>query len=207
MADLTLYHAVPSRSMSVRWMLEELGEPYDIELLDLDAQEHKTQEYLAVNPMGRVPALRHRDLVITETAAICAWLADAFPGAGLNVPIDSPLRGEYYRWLFFAPATAEPSILWKTLGNVKADIDYKPFADIEDVANTLREAVTGREFVVGDHFTAADVMIGGTIMWGTRLMPMLPKYPEFEVYWDRLEQRPAWQRASEADQAIMAKKA
>jgi glutathione S-transferase len=99
MTDLTLYHAVPSRGMIVRWMLEELGEPYTVNVLDLAAGDQKRPDYLAVNPMGRVPALRHRDTIVTETAAICLYLADAFPQAGLAVPVGSPLRGPYLRWL------------------------------------------------------------------------------------------------------------
>jgi len=113
------------------------------------------------------------------------------------------LRGSFYRWLFFAPVSAEPSLLWRSLGEATAEMDYQPFADVEDIADTLRTAVAGREFVVGDHFTVADIMIGGTIMWGTRMMPVLPPHPELLEYWERLEQRPAWQRANQADQAIM----
>lgn len=206
MSELLLYHAVPSRSMTIHWLLEELGEPYDIELLDLDAQDHKTPEYLAINPMGRVPTLIHGDRVITETAAICAYVADAFPKANLGVPIDSPLRGSYYRWLFFAPVSAEPSILWRALGDSVSGVDYKPFAEVEEIAAALRRAVTGREFVVGEHFTVADIMVGATIMWGTRLMPVLPAHPELIQYWERLEARPAWQRAYSADEEIMARR-
>jgi glutathione S-transferase len=98
-----LYHAVPSRSITGHWMLEELGAPYEIEPLSIEAEDHKQPEYLAVNPMGRVPALRHGGIVVTETAAICAYLAEAFPEAGLNVPVGSADRGGYLRWLFFAP--------------------------------------------------------------------------------------------------------
>ncbi len=128
MSDLLLYHAVPSRSMIVHWMLEELGVPYEIELLHLETEDHKQEQYLAVNPMGKVPALRHGDVVVTETAAICAYLAEAFPEAELDIAPGSPLRGEYLRWLFFAPVTAEPAILWQALGNVTTDVDYLPFA-------------------------------------------------------------------------------
>lgn len=205
MADLTLYYAVPSRGMVTHWMLEEVGEPYELKLLSLEDEEHKTPEYLAINPMGRVPALVHGDVVVTETAAICAYLADAFPDKQLNVPVDSPERGPYYRWLFFAPASAEPSILWKA-GEAEAANDYLPFADVESVANTLAQAVKDREFIVGDHFTAADVMVGSTIMWGTRLMPMLPALSEITEYWERLEQREAWQKSSSHDFAILAAK-
>ena len=100
MADLVLYHAIPSRGFIVRWMLEELGEPYEIRLLSLEKEEHKQADYLAINPMGRVPALTHRGKVVTETAAICLYLADAFPEANLSVPMNSPLRADYLRWMF-----------------------------------------------------------------------------------------------------------
>jgi glutathione S-transferase len=203
MADLVLYHAVPSRSMIVHWMLEELGEPFELEILDMQAEEHKTAEYLALNPMGKVPTLRHGNTIVTESAAICAYLADAFPEAGLGIPADSPLRGPYLRWLFFAPVTAEPAILWKSLGKVTTEIDYLPFADIETVAETLRGAVSGRKFIVGDHFTAADVMIGSTIMWGLKLAPVLPELPELLTYWEQLEARPAWQKSNTADQQLL----
>ena len=106
MAALTLYHASPSRSSVTLWMLEELGEPYDIHLLSLSKGENREPAYLAVNPMGKVPALRHGDTVITELAAICTYLADAFPAAKLNVPIGDPRRGTYLKWLFFGPAAS-----------------------------------------------------------------------------------------------------
>ena len=206
MSELTLYYAVPSRGMVVHWMLEETGQPYVRKLLDLEAEEHKTPEYLALNPMGKVPTLCHGDTVVTETAAICTYLAEAFPEAGLAIPADSPFRGDYLRWMFFAPVTAEPAVLWKALGKVVTDVDYKPFAEVEEVASTLQSVLHGREFIVGDHFTAADVMIGSTIMWGLRLMPVMPALPELVAYWEKLEQRPAYQRANEVDQKIMSAK-
>lgn len=206
MSDLVLYHAVPSRSITTHWMLEELGVPYRIELLSLEAEEHKRPDYLAVNPLGKVPALKHGDTVVTETAAICAYLAETFPEAGLDVPVGSPHRGSYLRWLFLAPVTLEPAILWRTL-DVPKDAEYQPFADLDAVAAMMADALRGKEFIVGDHFSAADVMIGASIMWGTRLMPVLPKLPELLEYWGRLEQRPAWQRSFGEDQKIMQAKA
>lgn len=203
MSDLVLYHAVPSRSITTHWMLEEIGEEYEIELLSIEAEDHKRPDYLVVNPLGKVPALKHGATVVTETAAICAYLAETFPGAGLDVPVGTPDRGAYLRWLFFAPVTAEPAVLWKTL-QLPDDVEYKPFADLEDVARVLADAVRGREFIVGDHFSAADVMIGSMIMWGTQLMPVLPPHPELTEYWARLEQRPAWQRSFGEDQKLMA---
>src|SRR5438093_3516775 len=111
MAKLTLYHAAPSRSSITRWMLEEIGEPYDIHLLSLSKGENRRADYLAVNPMGKVPALKHGDTVITEAAAICAYLADEFPRAKLNVPIGTAYRGVYLKWLFFGPSCIEPAIM------------------------------------------------------------------------------------------------
>lgn len=203
MSNLVLYYAVPSRGMTVHWMLEEIGEPYETRLLSLEKDEHKTPDFLAINPMGRVPVLVHGDVIVTETAAICAYLAESFPDAGLNVPLDSPDRGAYLRWLFFAPVSAEPSILWESLGKITTERDYKPFADIADVAKTLAAAVKNKEFIVDGHFTAADVMIGSTIMWGTQLMPVLPQLTELTEYWGRLEQRKAWRRSFGEDKALM----
>ena len=110
MATLTLYHAAPSRSSIVHWMLEEIGEPYDLHLLSLKKEDNRAPAYLAVNPMGKVPALKHGDVVVTESAAICLYLADAFPQAGLTVPIGDPRRGVFLKWLFFGPSCLEPAM-------------------------------------------------------------------------------------------------
>src|SRR2546423_11575660 len=110
MSKLTLYHAAPSRSSIVHWMLEEVGEPYDIHLVSFKKGENLKPEYLAINPMGKVPALAHGDTVITEVSAICAYLADEFPQAKLNVPVGTPRRGIYLKWLFFVPTCLEPAI-------------------------------------------------------------------------------------------------
>ena len=202
MPELVLYHAAPSRSITTHWMLEELGVPYRLEVLDLQAEDNRRPEYLAINPLGKVPALTHGDVLVTETAAICAYLADAFPEAGLGVPMDSPDRGPYLRWLFFAPVTAEPAVLWETL-DLPNDPGYQPFAALADVARVLADAVRGRQYIVGDHFTAADVMLGSMIMWGTQLMPVLPRHPELLEYWAGLETRPAWQKSFGEDQKLM----
>ena len=111
MPNLTLYHAAPSRSSIVHWMLEEVGEPYDFHLMSLKKGDNRAAEYLKVNPMGKVPALRHGDVLVTESAAICCYLADAFPQAKLNVPIGDPRRGPYLKWLFFSPSCVEPAMI------------------------------------------------------------------------------------------------
>lgn len=201
MSDLTLYYSIPSRGMVAHWMLEELGQPYEKVILNMEQEEHKAENFLAINPLGRVPALKHGDLVVTETAAIVAYLADAFPDAGLGVPLESPDRAAYLRWLFFAVATAEPAVLRQSMGEL--DIDYEPWSPVAEVAETMAQALKGKEFIVADRFTAADVMLGTTIMWGTQLMPVMPPLPELTEYWDRLSQREAWQTSSQHDFALM----
>ena len=191
MTDLTLHYAIPSRGFVTHWLLEELGQPFERRILDFDKEEQKTPEFLALNPMGKVPVLVHGDRVVTETNAICLYLAEQFPAAGLNVPVDSPLRGDFLKWMFFSPATIEPALVGAAFGFTAKD--YEPFPKVETVADVLRQAVAGREFVVGDTFTAADVVIGSALNWGLTLMPVLPKHPEFLEYWGRLQQRPAWQ--------------
>src|SRR3954454_10477221 len=143
MADLTLYHASPSRSSIVLWMLEELGQPYDIHLLSLSKGENRAPDYLAINPMGKVPALRHRDTVITEVAAICTYLADEFPQAKLNVPVGTPRRGPYLKWLFFAPSCLEPAIMDRAFPRKEearaSAMGWRPLDTVLDVvANAMK---------------------------------------------------------------------
>src|SRR5262252_2228273 len=195
MAQLTLYHAVPSRSMVTRWMLEEVGEPYDVHLLNLAKGENRAAEHLAVNPMGKVPALRHGDVVITENAAICTYLADAFPRANLSVPIGDPRRGVYLKWLFFGPGCVEPAILDRAFPRKeeprRAAMGY---GDFDTVMNVLANAVAKGPYLMGEQFTAADVVIGSTLRWGM-MFNLLPKRQEFVDYVDRLQKRPALQQA------------
>lgn len=204
MADLTLYHAAPSRSSVVRWMLEEIGQPYDLKLLKLAEGEQQKPAYRAVNPMGKVPALKHGDTVITEAAAICTYLADAFPQAGLAVPIGDPRRGVYLKWLFFGPSCIEPAITDRafprkeeprrgTLGH----------GDYDTVMDVVSKGLEPGPYLLGDKFTAADVVIGSGLRWGM-MFDLIPKRPEFVAYVGRLEQRPALQRAVAADQALAA---
>jgi len=193
MPDLTLFSASPSRGFMNQWLLEELGVAYDLRLLDLDANEHKTPEYLDVNSMGKVPALLYGDTLVTEAAAINFFLAEQFPEKSLFIEPSSPLRGSYLRWCFFAPITIEPSIVSKAFGLTHPD--YKPFADVETVGETLRLVLSEREFIVGDSFTAADIAIGSAVYWGLELMPVLPRHSELVDYWTRLSRRPAWKAA------------
>ncbi len=190
---LKLYHAAPSRSAIARWMLEEVGEPYEVELLDLKRGDQTRAPFLAVNPMGKVPALIDGDVVITEVAAICCYLADAFPNANLAPPIGDPRRGPYLKWLFFGPSCVEPAMIDKTLQREPAPRSTAGWADYDTVVAVLRNAVAKGPYLLGEQFTAADVVIGAAIRWGM-MFNMLPELPEFVAYRDRLGARPALQR-------------
>jgi glutathione S-transferase len=204
MTALTLYHAFPSRSSIVRWMLEEVGEPYDLQVLRLAEGEQRKPAYLAVNPMGKVPALKHGDVVITEAAAICTYLADAFPRARLAVPIGDPRRGVYLKWLFFGPGCVEPAITDKAYPRVeqprRGTLGY---GDYDLVMDVLAKGVAKGPYLMGEHFTAADVVVGSTLRWGM-MFDLLPKRAEFVDYVGRLGERPALKRASELDQKLAA---
>ena len=204
MAKLTLYHAAPSRSSIVRWMLEELGEPYDLHVVNLARGEQHQPGHLAVNPMGKVPALRHGDAVVTEVAAICTYLADEFPRARLNVPVGDPRRGSYLKWLFFGPSCIEPAMTDRAFPRQEQPRrGMLGYGDFDTVMEVVAKAVEPGPYLLGEQFTAADVIVGSTLRWGL-MFGLLPTRPEFIAYVGRLEQRPALQRAVAADQKLAA---
>ena len=204
MADELVFFTNPrSRGRIVRWMLEEIGQPYRTEVLQYGATM-KEPGYLAVNPMGKVPALRHGTAIVTEAAAICAYLADAFPQAGLAPSPGDRLRAPYYRWMFFAAGPVEAAVTNKTFGfNVPAErqgsVGYGTF---EQVMGVLEQAVSQTNYLVGDTFTAADVYLGSHIGFGL-MFNTIDKRPAFQSYWKRLTSRPAYGRARELDDALM----
>jgi glutathione S-transferase len=204
MGKLTLYHAAPSRSSIVRWMLEEIGEPYELNVLSLMKGEQSAPDYLAVNPMGKVPALKHGEVVVTEAAAICTYLADEFPQAKLNVPVGDPRRGPYLKWLFFSPACIEPAITDQAFPRQEQpQRSTLGYGDFDTVMNVVAKAVEPGPYLLGKQFTAADVVVGSTLRWGL-MFGLLPTRPEFMAYVGRLEQRPALQRAAALDQELAA---
>lgn len=205
--DLVFYTNPMSRGRIVRWMLEEVGQPYITKVLDY-AGTMKAPEYLAINPMGKVPAIVHGGTVVTECAAICAYLADAFPAAGLAPAPTDRMRGPYYRWMFFAAGPLEAAASNKAMGFVvppdrKAMMGY---GSMDDVVATLEGAIGDRRFLVGDTFSAADVYVGSHLTWGMQF-GTIEKRPVFETYVAGLHQRPAAKRASELDDALMPPKA
>jgi glutathione S-transferase len=205
MAKLTLYHAAPSRSSITHWMLEELGQPYDTRLVSFKKGENRQPAYLAINPMGKLPALEHGDTVITEAAAICTYLADEFPQAKLNVPVGDPRRGTYLKWLFFGPSCIEPAILERAYPRKepppRAALGFGDFDTVVDVV--AKAAAAADPYLLGAQFTAADVIIGSGLRWGM-MFKLLPQRPEFTRYVGRLNERPAFKRALEKDQQLQA---
>jgi glutathione S-transferase len=199
--QLTLYHASPSRSSIVHWMLEELGEPYKLEVLNLRAGDQRKPAYLAINPMGKVPTLKDGDVVVSEVAAICCYLADAYPKARLAPPIGDKRRGDYLKWLFYGPSCLEPAMIDKALNRPPAPRSTAGWADYDTVIEVLRSAVGAREYLLGEQFTAADIVIGSGLRWGM-LFKMFPELPEFVTYVDRLKARPAMQRQLAKDEEL-----
>jgi glutathione S-transferase len=202
---LTFYTNPMSRGRIVRWMLEEVGHPYETVLLDYE-NGMKSPDYLAVNPMGKVPAIKHGETVVTECAAIYSYLADAFPDAGLAPPSGNQKRGPYYRWLFFAAGPVEAAVTGKSLG-LLAPPDKKRMAgygSFEETIDTLEQAVANGPYICGEQFTAADVYVGSQIGWGM-MFGSIEKRPVFESYFGRLAQRPAAVRAREIDDALVPK--
>lgn len=199
--ELVLYTNPMSRGRVARWMLEETGAEYRVEVLEYDAM--KSPEYLAVNPMGKVPAIRHGDAVVTEAAAICAYLADAFPDAGLAPPTDS--RGAYYRWLFFAAGPLESANLNKMLGfEVPSELERSAgYGTFGAVVDTLEGALSEGPYVAGESFSAADVYVGSHVGWGMHMLKTIEPRPVFEDYWARVSARPAHVRAAAKDDALV----
>lgn len=202
--ELVFYTNPMSRGRIARWMLEEVGHPYRTVLLDYGPQM-SAPDYRALNPMAKVPTVVHGKTVVTECAAICAWLADTFPDAGLAPPPGD--RGAYYRWLFFAAGPVEAAVTNRALGvevpeERRGMIGYGDFARVMDA---LEAAVSGDGYVAGDRFTAADVYVGSHVGWGLRFGSIEDR-PAFRAYWERIADRPAAVRAGELDDAAMPKR-
>jgi len=199
---LKLYHATPSRSSTALWMLEELGQPFAIELLKLKSGDQRKAEYLAINPMGKVPTLIDGDVIVSEASAICCYLADAYPEAGLAPAVREPLRGPYLKWLFYMPSCIEPAIIDKALNRPEAPRSTAGWGDYDTVISVLRDATAkASPYLLGEKFSAADVAIGSALRWGMQFK-LLPDLPELVAYVERLKLRPALQRQLARDEAF-----
>ena len=201
-APLTFYTHPMSRGRVSRWMLEETGLPYDTVLLDYGSTM-KAPEYLAINPMGKVPALKHGDTVITEQAAICMYLADLVPEKKLAPPVGSPARGSYYRWISFM-APLEQLMVSKASGAALPDARMAGFGTEKDLLDTLEAALKDREYLAGDTFTAADLLVAAYVGWYLQFKLLEPR-PAFVAFAARHQQRPAALRAYAIDDALLAK--
>ena len=201
--SIVFFHNPQSRARIVHWMLEEVGVAYQTRLLHLDRGEHKAKEYLAVNPMGKVPAIQHGDTVVTEAAAICAYLADAVPAANLAPATSSPERGTYYRWMFFGAGCVEPAFVDRLFKRPQVErAGALGYGSYEDTLDTLERAVSRGPFILGERFSAADVYIGSQILWGTLVEALEPRQA-FQDYVARCSERPAFKRAAAQDEKYM----
>jgi len=202
MADLKFYTNPQSRGQIVRWMLEEVGQPYDTEILTYDGTL-KSEAYAIINPMQKIPAIVHDGNIVTEVAAICLYLADAFPEAGLAPPLKE--RADYYRWTFFASGPIEAAFSNKAVGWEPEPDKQRMFGygSFDRAVDTLEKAVTGRHFITGEKFSAADVVIGSQI--GFMLMfKLLEPRPAFTAYVANVTDRPAYRRAKAEDERLIA---
>jgi glutathione S-transferase len=184
-------------------MLEEIGEPYELVVLDLKQGDQRKPAHLAVNPMGKVPALVHNGALVTEAGAICTYLADAFPKAGLAPAIGDPLRGPYLRWMFFQGNCLEPAVVDRALKREPGPPMMMPYGDFDTMADTLAAAVRTGPWFLGERYTTLDVYLGSAIRW-TMGFKLLPERPEFLAYVARLDERPAYKRAKATDDALVA---
>ena len=202
--SLIFYTNPMSRGRIARWMLEEVGAPYETVVLDWG--QNKAPDFLAINPMGKVPTIVHDGKVVTEGAAICAYLADAFPDAGLAPPTDA--RADYYRWLFFASGPVEQAVTDKSFGLAPTDQQQMMagYGHFDLMVDVLEKAVSQHDYIAGDRFTAADVYVGSQVAWG-RQFESLPQRDAFDAYLERILSRPAYKRAGEIDDALIAQAA
>ena len=193
--EVIFYHNPRSRAQMVHWMLEELGAPYRIVPIDLEKGENRQPAFLAINPMGKLPTIVHRDVTVTETAAIIGYLADAFPDAGLAPAIGDPARGTWFRWLVFGASAFEPALLDKMMKRPEAARGTVGYGSYEDVLGALETMLDPGPWVLGDRFSAADVYIAAELAWAASFgAPDITDRPRLSAYIDRAKARPAYQR-------------
>jgi glutathione S-transferase len=204
MSDRIAFYTNPmSRGRVAHWMLEEVGAPYDLHLVNLEKGEQKQPAFLAVNPMGKVPAIVHRGVVITETSAICMYLADAFPAAKLAPPISDPARGTYLRWFFFAASSLEYALMDKAFPRAGTPhVGQLGYGTYERALETLEHALRPGPWVLGDRFSAADVYLGSQMGWALMVKNLEPR-PLFVEYVARCNERPAMKRMIERNNELL----
>jgi glutathione S-transferase len=202
---ITFYHSPQSRSAGTLFLLEELGADYDLRVLDLQKGEQRQSGYLAVNPMGKVPAIVHDGALVTEQGAVYTYLADLYPEAGITPAIGDALRGPYLRWLFFYGSSFEPALVDRSQKREPAPPATSPYGDYDTMLKTLFDQLARGPYLLGERFTAADVLWGSALRW-TTMFKLVPETPTVKAYVERVTSRPAAQRAAKKDAEIRARR-
>jgi glutathione S-transferase len=195
---ITLFHAPQSRSSGTLMLLEELGAPFELHLLNMKAGEQRQGTYLAVNPLGKVPAIKHRGELVTEQVAIFIYLADLFPKAGLAPAIGDPLRGPYLRWMVYYAACYEPALVDRAMKREPAPLAMSTYGDFDTMLGTVVERLTGSPYLLGDTFSAADLLWGMGLQWGT-MFKIVPETPVIADYVKRVSARPSFAKVAAMD--------
>ena len=205
MADdiVTLFHSPQSRSGAALVLLEELGAPYKLHVLNMKAGEQRRPEYLAVNPMGKVPAIRHRDALVTEQVAISIYLADAFPEVGLAPPIGDAERGTYLRWLVFYAACFEPAVSDRAMKREAGSAQSSPYGDFDTMYETLVQHLSRQPFFTGERLSAADILWGTALHWMT-MFGLVPERPVIADFIQKIVSRPSYKTMMDLDATLAA---
>jgi glutathione S-transferase len=200
---IVLFHSPNTRSSATLTLLEELGAPYELRVLNMQAGEQRQPAYLAVNPLGKVPAILHGDVLVTEQVAIVLYLGDLFPGAGLTPPVGDKRRGPYLRWMAFYAGCFEPAVVDKAMKREPGVLAMSPYGDFDTVMATINAQLRAAPFLLGDEFSVADVLWGAALMWTTGF-GLVPETPEIKAYIERTIDRPAALRVKERDAVLAA---
>ena len=203
---ITLFHAPQSRSAGALVLLEELGADYELHVLDLKKGEQRQPAYLAINPMGKVPAIRHEGVLVSEQGAVYAYLADLYPEAGITPAIGDPLRGPYLRWLFYYGSSFEPALIDRSLKREPAPPSTSPYGDYETMLKTLTDQLATGPYLLGERFTAADVLWGTALRW-TTMFKLVPESAPVTRYIAQVTSRPAAARAAKIEADLLAARA
>ena len=200
---VTFFHSPNSRSGGTLILLEELGADYELKVLNLKKGETRQPAYLAINPMGKVPAIRHGDAIVTEQVAVYLYLADLYPEAGLAPAIGDPLRGPYLRWIAFYGSSYEPGLVDRSMKREPAPASTSPYGDFDTMFKTLTDQLGKGPYMLGERFTAVDVLWGTALRW-TTMFGMVPDLPVTKAYIERVMARPAVARATQIDAGLIA---
>ena len=201
--SITFYHSPNTRSSGTLLLLEELGVPYELHVLNMKAGEQRQPAYLAVNPMGKVPAVKHGDALVTEQAACFIYLADLFPEKGLAPALDDPQRGPYLRWMIFYGNSFEPALVDKAMKREPADPAMSTYGDYDTMLGTLTAQLRAGPYILGDRFSAADLLWGPALAW-TTMFGLVPELPEIKSYIERVTSRPSFAKTKAMDAELEA---